>query len=72
MSKRDELTIEMELQRLYKQSESLGLTPEDVVKLEKLIKLRALMNGQATSISKSIKADQLSDDDLLAKLSETE
>lgn len=68
MSTRDKLTIEMELDRLHRQSERLGLTAEDVQKLERLIKARALLEGQPTSISKSVSSKELSNEELMKQL----
>lgn len=68
MSTRDKLTIEMELDRLHRQSEKLGLTAEDVQKLERLIKARALLEGQPTSISKSISGKEPTDEEILEAL----
>ena len=71
MSRRDELTIEMELERLHKRAAELGLTKDDVQKLEILIKARALLKGDPTSVAKTIsKAEKLSDEELLKKLEE--
>ena len=70
MSKRDEATIEIELQRLHDRAAEFGLTKDELHKLETLIKTRALLKGEPTSISKSTKADKLSDEELMKKLQE--